>query len=145
MVVVVLKYQRLYVWAFYMNWMCWCSKQQCNMPMILSPANYTHVFFLFVWLWLFYQCQAHQCDIIARTHGCVRNDNETHETVLLDCTTGEDKHILYKRNWNGFWLMTFTQKKVTRNYIFFKFAICSIALLSLGETCHLKGHDMVTV
>ena len=26
---------------------------------------------------------------IARTHGCVRNDSETHETVLLDCTTGE--------------------------------------------------------
>ena len=26
---------------------------------------------------------------IARTHGCVRNDNETHEIVLLDCTTGE--------------------------------------------------------
>ena len=26
---------------------------------------------------------------IARTHGGVRNDSETHETVLLDCTTGE--------------------------------------------------------
>ena len=25
---------------------------------------------------------------IARTHGGVRNDSETHETVLLDCTTG---------------------------------------------------------
>ena len=24
---------------------------------------------------------------IARTHGCVRNDSETHETVLLDCTS----------------------------------------------------------
>ena len=30
-----------------------------------------------------------QFDIIARTHGCVRYDSETHETVLLDCTTGE--------------------------------------------------------
>ena len=29
------------------------------------------------------------CGFIARTHGCVRNDSETHETVLLDCTTGE--------------------------------------------------------
>ena len=29
-----------------------------------------------------------QWKIIARTHGCVRNDSETHETVLLDCTTG---------------------------------------------------------
>ena len=28
-------------------------------------------------------------EFIARTHGCVRNDSETHETVLLDCTTGE--------------------------------------------------------
>ena len=28
-------------------------------------------------------------DSIARTHGCVRCDSETHETVLLDCTTGE--------------------------------------------------------
>ena len=28
-------------------------------------------------------------DIIAKTHGCVQNDSETHETVLLDCTTGE--------------------------------------------------------
>ena len=32
-----------------------------------------------------------------------------------------------------------------RSYIFFKLAICSIALLSLGETCHLKGRNMVTV
>ena len=39
----------------------------------------------------------------------------------------------------------FNTKKLTRSYIFFKFAICSIALLSLGETCHLKGWDMVTV
>ena len=53
-------------------------------------------------------------------------------------------HILYKRNWDGFWLMNLTQN-VTRSYIFFKFAICSIALLSLGETCHLKGRDMATV
>ena len=29
------------------------------------------------------------CWTIARTHGCVRNDSETHETVLLVCTTGE--------------------------------------------------------
>ena len=53
-------------------------------------------------------------------------------------------HILYKWNWDGFWLMNLTPK-VTRSYIFFKFAICSIALLSLGETCHLKGRDMVTM
>ena len=53
-------------------------------------------------------------------------------------------HILYKQNWDGSWLMNLTQK-VTRTYIFFKFAICYIALLSLGKTCHLKGRDMVTV
>ena len=53
-------------------------------------------------------------------------------------------HILCKRNWDGSWLMNLPQK-VTRSYIFFKFAICSIALLSLGETSHLKGRDMVTV
>ena len=29
------------------------------------------------------------CVLIARTHGCVRNDSEMHMTVLLDCTTGE--------------------------------------------------------
>ena len=53
---------------------------------------------------------------IARTHGRVRNDSETHETVLLDCMTGECvslsfhthpcirafiTHIMYKRNWDG--------------------------------------------
>ena len=53
-------------------------------------------------------------------------------------------HILYKRNRDGFWLMNSTQK-VTPSYIFFKFAICFIALLSLGETCNLKGRGMVTV
>ena len=52
-------------------------------------------------------------------------------------------HIMYKRNWDGSCPMNLTQK-VTRSYIFFKFAICSIALLSLGETCRLKGRDMVT-
>ena len=54
-------------------------------------------------------------------------------------------HILHKRNWNYFLLMDLTQTNVARNYTFFKFATCFIALLSLGETCHFKGHDMVTV
>ena len=54
-------------------------------------------------------------------------------------------HILYKRNWDDFWLMNVTQKKLLVVTHFFKFAICSIALLNLGETCHLKGRDMVTV
>ena len=33
----------------------------------------------------------------------------------------------------------------TFNYIFLKFTICSIALINLDETCHLKRCDMVTV
>ena len=28
-------------------------------------------------------------DFIARMHGCMQNDSEMHETVLLDCMTGE--------------------------------------------------------
>ena len=28
-------------------------------------------------------------NFIARTPGCVRNDSETHDSVLLDCATGE--------------------------------------------------------
>ena len=45
------------------------------------------------------------------------------------------------------WLLSneFNTKNVTRSVIFFKFAISFIALLSLGETCHFKGRDMVTV
>ena len=53
-------------------------------------------------------------------------------------------HFVYKRNCDGSCLMSITQK-VTRNYISFEFAICPIALLSLGETFHLKGRDVVTV
>ena len=53
-------------------------------------------------------------------------------------------HNVYKRNWDGPCLMNLTQI-VTRSYIFFKLAICSLALLILGETCHLKGRDIVTV
>ena len=50
-------------------------------------------------------------------------------------------HNVYKRNWDGPCLMNLTQN----SYILFKWTICSIALLILGETCHLKGRDMVTV
>ena len=126
---------------------------------------------------------------IARTHGGVRNDSETHETVLLDCTTGEAGvcemtvkrtrlcywialpakpgvqssnirrvcftvishtpvrsgfyhiHIVDRRNCDGSCLLNLTQQSC----IFFKVVICSIALLNLGETCHLKGRGMVTV
>ena len=53
-------------------------------------------------------------------------------------------HIVCKWNWYGSCPMNLTQT-ITHSYIFFKFPICSIALLSLGETCPLKGRDMVTV
>ena len=33
-------------------------------------------------------------DYIVRTHGCVQNDSETHETVLLDCTTGKARSAI---------------------------------------------------
>ena len=108
-------------------------------------------------------CWGFPLGFIARTHGGVRNDSETHETVLLDCTTGQSSnisrvcftvishtpvhsgvyhiHIVDRQNCNGSCLFNLTQ----RSCIFFKFAICSIALLNLGETCHLKGRSMVTV
>ena len=64
------------------------------------------------------------CASIEKTHGCVRKGSETHETVLLDCTTGVQSNntsrmrftvishtpmrsrfyhtlIMYKRNWDG--------------------------------------------
>ena len=50
-------------------------------------------------------------------------------------------HILDRRNCDGSCLLNLTQQSC----IFFKFAICSIALLNLGETCRLKGRGMVTV
>ena len=50
-------------------------------------------------------------------------------------------HIVDRRNCDGSCLLNLTQESC----IFFKFVICSIALLNLGETCHLKGRGMVTV
>ena len=54
-------------------------------------------------------------------------------------------HILYKRNWDGPWLINLTQN-VTRRYKFFKFAI-SVPLCCWVLVKHaiLKGRDMVTV
>ena len=85
---------------------------------------------------------------IAKYLGSVRNDSETHETVLLDCTTGEARecrqssntsrvrftvnshtpgcarfyhiHIVSKRNWDGACLMNLTQG----SYLFF--SICNL-------------------
>ena len=82
---------------------------------------------------------------IARTHVCVRNDSETHETVLLDCTTCVLAFITHILCINGIemtfiWLIYYTLR-----YIFFKFAICFIALMNLGEIRHLKRRDLATV
>ena len=160
----------------------------------------------------------------SQTHGGVRNGSETHETVLLDCTTsvefGLDLEMpMYVRliskegvlscrcvcvwessqnargcakwQWNARDCVTGLHDRRSREcnpvtsvecvllsfrtppcvlafitYLlwtdgiamalvywichnkvayFFKFAICSIALLNLGETCHLMGRGMVTV
>ena len=42
-------------------------------------------------------------------------------------------HIRYKRNWEDFCLVNLIY------LVFFKFAICFIALMNLGETCHLNN------
>ena len=49
-------------------------------------------------------------------------------------------HVLYSRNWDGSCLVWYNF-----SHIFFKFAIWSIALINLGETCLLKRLDVVTV
>ena len=98
-------------------------------------------------------------DTFARTHGCVRNDSEKHETVLLNPATPVKCLSLSFRTHPCIlafityiqmelrWLLSneFDAKKINHSYMFFKFAICSIALLSLGETWHLMGRGMVTV
>ena len=79
-------------------------------------------------------------DSVARTHGCVRSDSETHETVLLDCTTGEAGiatqwhkssafHCYFTVEMTLVWLVWYTLR-----YIYFKFAISFITLMNLGET-----------
>ena len=96
-------------------------------------------------------------NFIARTHGYVRNDSETHETVLLDpvtpiecvslsfrthpCVLAFITHILCI---NGIemtfvWLIWYTLRYI------FQIAICFIASMNLGETCNLKRRDLVTV
>ena len=68
---------------------------------------------------------------------CVSLSFRTHPCVLAFIT-----HILRV---NGIemtfvWLIWYTLL-----YTFFKFAICFIALMNLGETCQLKRRDLVTV
>ena len=47
-------------------------------------------------------------------------------------------HFTCKRNGDDFCVVNLI-------YFFFKFAICFIALMNLGETCHLKRRNLVTV
>ena len=71
---------------------------------------------------------------------CVSLSFRTHPCVLAFIT-----YIFYTNGIEmalGLWIW---HKKVTRSYTFFKFVICSIALLNIGETCHLKGRDLVMV
>ena len=97
------------------------------------------------WQWKARNCVTGLCDRRSRecnpvtTVECVSLPFCTHPCVLAFITY----IFCTKRNWDGSWLMNLT-KKVTHIYIFFKFAISSIVLPSLGETSHLKGCDMVT-
>ena len=86
------------------------------------------------------------CYWIARSAkpGVQSNNTSRAHFAVISYTPGRSRfyhiHIVSKRNWGGACLMNLTQQ----SYLFFKFAICSIALLNLGETCHLKGSDKVT-
>ena len=89
---------------------------------------------------------------IARTHGCMWNDSETHKTVLLDCTTDKTGVQSSNASWVRFTVISHTLMHsrfffthivcinwiemalvwliwYTLCYIFFKFAICFIALM----------------
>ena len=59
---------------------------------------------------------------IPRMHGCVQNDSETHETVLLKC---------HFTNTRAFLLIWWSYLKL---HIFFKFAVYFITLMNLDET-----------
>ena len=75
------------------------------------------------------------------------NTSRVHFTVFLHTplrSRFNHIHIMFKQNRDGSCLMNLIQK-VTHSYMFFKFTICSIALLSHGEKCQLKEHYMVTV
>ena len=50
-------------------------------------------------------------------------------------------HVMYKWNWDGSCLV----KLIYFVLHIFKFAICLIGLMNLGETCHLKRRDLVAV
>ena len=63
--------------------------------------------------------------------------NVTNRQTLLSHT-----YSVTKRDWDGACLTNLTRQSYL---FFFKFAICSIALLNLGETCNSKVRDMVTL
>ena len=66
--------------------------------------------------------------------------------VFLDCTPGEFiTYILtYCVQTELRWRLP-NEFDTAKLLIFLKFAICFIVLLNLGETCHLKGCDIVMV
>ena len=81
---------------------------------------------------------------IAITNGCVWYDSETHESVLLARTTCEAGSCIPVKPVECVCPMI-SHNKVPFSHTFFKFAICFIVLINLGETCHLKGRNKVTV
>ena len=87
------------------------------------------------WVCVKWQCNASDCVPVTPVK-CVSQSFRTHPCVLAFIT-----HIIYKRNWEGSCLVNF----IYFSYIFFKLAICFIALVKLFETSHLKRPIMVIV
>ena len=104
-----------------------------------------------------------RCVNIARTLGCVRNDSETHETMLLDCTTREAGrsrfyHIQFvsERNWDDACLMNRTEQrcwilwnmpfKGTRHgdAVAYVTVVTQIRLFSIMTSCGLNMYCDVT-
>ena len=109
-------------------------------PSCASPYNKNaHV--CAKWQWNAWDCVTGLHD----SPGVQSSNNSRVRFTVISHTPGRSHfyhiHIMSKRNWDGACLMNWTQQ----SYSFFKFAFCSIVLLNLGETCHLKGRVMVTL
>ena len=98
------------------------------------------------WQWNAWECvtglhdpQSRECNPVTPVE-CISLSFCTHLCVLALIT-----YILCSNRIEMALVWWIYHKKVTHSYMFFKFTIYSIALLSHGETCQLKGHYMVTV
>ena len=80
--------------------------------------------------------QSRECNPVTPVE-CVLLSFRTHPCVLAFIT-----HILCL---NGIEMTFVCLILFTLRYIFFTFRICFIVLMNLGETCHFKRRDLVTV